>query len=72
MEKQKVWVPDVHKGFLLGTIVDLGADSITVLPVDKSLKDIKCPYDRVYPAEDYDKKDVDDNCKKNKFYCLVL
>jgi len=63
MDKQKVWVPDVQKGFILGRIVDLGTDAITVLPVDKSLKEIRCPYDRVYPAEENDDEDVDDNCK---------
>ena len=25
MDKQKVWIPDVQKGFLLGRIVDLGS-----------------------------------------------
>ena len=57
MDKQKVWVPDTQKGFILGRIVDLGTDAITVLPVDKSLKEIRCPYDRVYPAEENDEKD---------------
>lgn len=27
---QKVWVPDIEHGFRLGTIIDLGADEITV------------------------------------------
>lgn len=26
----KVWVPDNEHGFLLGTIVDIGADAVTV------------------------------------------
>lgn len=66
MDKQKVWVPDIQKGFLLGRVVDLGAEAITVLPVDKGLKEVRCPYERVYPAEDDDNKDVDDNCKCSK------
>lgn len=56
-------MPDVHKGFILGRIVDLGSEQITVMPVDPGLKEIRCPYDRVYPAEENDTKDVDDNCK---------
>ncbi len=62
MDKSKVWVPDVHKGFILGRIVDLGSEAITVLPIDPGLKEIRCAYDRVYPAEEDDNKDVDDNC----------
>jgi myosin-6 len=62
MEKQKVWVPDVHKGFILGRVVDLGTEEITVLPIEQGLKEIRCLYDRVYPAEEDDNKDVDDNC----------
>jgi len=62
MDKQKVWIPDINHGFILGQIVDLGADAITVLPVQKGLKEVRCPYDRVYPAEENDHKDVDDNC----------
>lgn len=62
MDKQKVWVPDVHKGFILGNIVDLGAETITVLPSEQGLKEIRCPYDRVYHAEEDDNKDVDDTC----------
>ena len=62
MDKQKVWVPDVHRGFILGRIVDLGSEAITVLPTEQGLKEIRCIYDRVYQAEDEDYKDVDDNC----------
>lgn len=73
MDKQKVWVPDVQKGFVLGKIVDLGTDAITILPVDKGLKEIRCPYERVYPAEDDDSKDVEDNCMYvHKFLLLFL
>ncbi|XP_046443856.1 myosin heavy chain 95F-like isoform X1 [Daphnia pulex] len=62
MDNQKVWVPDVHRGFILGKIVDLGSEAITVLPIEQGLKEIRCPYDRVYPAGEDDNKDVDDNC----------
>lgn len=75
MDKQKVWIPDINHGFILGRIVDLGTDAITVLPVQKGLKEVRCPYDRVYPAEEDDFKDVDDNCKisfvdSHRFYLI--
>ena len=63
MDWQKVWVPNSQHGFVLGRIVDLGTDEVTVLPVDKSLREITCHYDRMYHAEDDDSKDVDDNCE---------
>lgn len=65
MERQKVWVPDAKRGFILGRIVDLGTDEVTILPQEKGLKEITCPYDRVYPAEENDTKDVDDNCRSS-------
>lgn len=68
MERQKVWVPDPKRGFILGRIVDLGTDEVTVMPVERGLKEIVCPYDRVYPAEENDTKDVDDNCEFNLLY----
>lgn len=49
----------------------MGTDAITVLPVDKSLKEIRCAYDRVYPAEEIDDKDVDDNCMYRKYLVKV-
>lgn len=63
MDKHKVWVPDIHKGFVLGNVVDYGSELLTVLPVDQGLKEIRCAYERTYIAEDDDNKDVDDNCK---------
>ncbi|CAG0898127.1 unnamed protein product [Darwinula stevensoni] len=62
MERQKVWVPQVEEGFILGHIVDLGTEEVTVQPTDKRFKPITCPFDRVYPAEEDEGKDVDDNC----------
>jgi myosin-6 len=65
MENQKVWVADPTEGFVLGKIVDLGSDEVTVQPFDRKHKPVACPYDRVYFAEDDDNKDVSDNCEKS-------
>ncbi|KAK2189542.1 hypothetical protein NP493_103g06048 [Ridgeia piscesae] len=54
-----VWVPHPTEGFTLGRIVDIGSDTITV---DAKGQSISAPYDRVFPCEEYDNKDVDDNC----------
>ncbi|XP_074640045.1 unconventional myosin-VI-like isoform X2 [Tubulanus polymorphus] len=59
---KKVWVPHPFDGFKLGKIIDIGADGITVEPFDGKEKTITATYDRVFPAEEYDSKDVDDNC----------
>ena len=31
---KQVWVPDNEHGFRLGTIVDIGSETITIQPVD--------------------------------------
>eukprot|EP00795_Rhopilema_esculentum_P017125 gene17125-8649_t len=63
MEDDKlVWAPDTANGFLLGKIADIGADHISVEPLDGKGKVIKAPYSRVFPAEDDLTHDVDDNC----------
>jgi len=59
---KKVWVPHAADGFKLGRIVDIGADAISIEPFDSPGQTISAPYDQVYPAEEYDNKDVDDNC----------
>jgi len=58
---KKVWVPHPTDGFIMGRIVDIGADTITVEPFG-SKQTVSAPYDRVFPAEEYDNKDVEDNC----------
>lgn len=63
MENQKVWVPDPADGFILGRILDLGMDEVTVQPVDSKKQKAAFTLDRVYTAEEHDSKDVDDNCK---------
>eukprot|EP00056_Hartaetosiga_gracilis_P005905 m.90743 g.90743 ORF g.90743 m.90743 type:complete len:135 (+) comp12313_c0_seq1:1971-2375(+) len=58
---RKVWAPSVSEGFVLGEICDFGTDALSVQPLDGG-KIIEAPYDAVYPAEDEDAKDQDDNC----------
>ncbi|CAG0920544.1 unnamed protein product [Notodromas monacha] len=62
MENQKVWVAEPTEGFILGHIVDLGSEEVTVQPVDRRFKAVNCAFDRVFPAEENDAKDFDDNC----------
>eukprot|EP00058_Branchiostoma_floridae_P027074 XP_002612565.1 hypothetical protein BRAFLDRAFT_122181 [Branchiostoma floridae] len=60
----KVWAPHSHEGFVLGTIVDMGSDTLTIEPFTKerNAKPITAPFSDVYPAEEDTGKDVDDNC----------
>lgn len=55
-------MPHAHDGFKLGRIVDIGSDDITIEPFDAPGTAIHSVYDRTFPAEEYDNKDVDDNC----------
>ncbi|KAK0424459.1 hypothetical protein QR680_008675 [Steinernema hermaphroditum] len=59
-----VWAPDAEEGFVLGQIVDLGAEEVVVKPLKSGIKEaaIRARYDSVFPAEDDLRKDVDDNC----------
>ncbi|KAG1714829.1 Unconventional myosin-VI [Nymphon striatum] len=61
MERQKVWAPEDNRGFVLGRIIDIGEENISVKLIHEN-RTISAPYDRVYPAEEDDKKDVKDNC----------
>lgn len=72
MEQQRVWVPDPAEGFVLGKIVDIGLDEVTVQPNDSKKPRQTCSLDRLYTAEDHDNKDVDDNCKSLAHYYRQL
>lgn len=54
---------DQTHGFLLGQITDLSSEGVVIQPVAPGSKPITADYDRVYPAEEDDAKDVDDNCE---------
>ncbi|WKX91079.1 hypothetical protein Q1695_009708 [Nippostrongylus brasiliensis] len=58
---RQVWAPDAQEGYVLGTLDDIGSESITVVRKD-GRGQITASYDEVFPAEDDTKKTVDDNC----------
>ncbi|XP_028251714.1 myosin VIb isoform X6 [Parambassis ranga] len=57
-----VWAPHPTDGFQLGMIVDIGADALTIEPLNQRGKTFLAPMNQVYPAEDDVNKHVDDNC----------
>ncbi|XP_019740479.1 unconventional myosin-VI-like isoform X2 [Hippocampus comes] len=57
-----VWAPHPVDGFQLGTIVDIGADSLTVQPLKRDAKTFVAAVSQVFPAEDDVDKHVEDNC----------
>ncbi|KAM8847211.1 unconventional myosin-VI-like isoform 4-T4 [Synchiropus picturatus] len=57
-----VWAPHPTDGFQLGTIVDIGADSLTIEPLKQKGKTFLAPINQVFPAEDDVNKHVEDNC----------
>ncbi|XP_006813001.1 unconventional myosin-VI-like [Saccoglossus kowalevskii] len=60
-ENQKVWAPDPMDGFKMGTIVDIGSETVTV-ELFENKKQVTALYDRVFPAEEDENKSVADNC----------
>ncbi|KAM6954644.1 myosin VIa isoform 2-T2 [Aplochiton taeniatus] len=57
-----VWAPHAVDGFQLGTIVDIGADSLTIEPLKEKGKTFLATVNQVFPAEDDVNKQVEDNC----------
>jgi len=63
-DNRKVWVAHPLDGYKLGRIVDIGADGVTVELLERPPgQKINAPFDRTFPADEYDAKEVDDNCK---------
>lgn len=62
LERKKYWVPDPEHGFKLGKLVDIGSDTMTIEPFDSPSKTISASPDSIFPCEEYENKDVDDNC----------
>ncbi|MEQ2290545.1 Unconventional myosin-VI [Ameca splendens] len=63
MEDEKpVWAPHPTDGFQLGMIIDIGADALTIEPLNQKGKTFLAPMSQVFPAEDDVNKHVDDNC----------
>ncbi|KAM6969695.1 myosin VIb isoform 1-T2 [Tautogolabrus adspersus] len=57
-----VWAPHPTDGFQLGMIVDIGADTLTIEPLNQKGKTFLALMSQVFPAEDDVNKLVDDNC----------
>uniref|UniRef100_A0A8C1DD64 Unconventional myosin-VI n=1 Tax=Cyprinus carpio carpio TaxID=630221 RepID=A0A8C1DD64_CYPCA len=57
-----VWAPHPTDGFQLGMIVDIGADALTIEPLNQRGKTFLAPISQVFPAEDDVNKHVEDNC----------
>jgi len=68
-EGRNVWVPDSVNGYIIGCIKDIGTDTITVEPRSAPGKTVTAPYEQVFLSEEYEDKDVDDNCK---FHCMLF
>lgn len=62
MDRDKVWVGDPKAGFILGRIVEIGNDGPIVQPQNRALSPLQTSYDSLYPAEEDERKEVDDNC----------
>ncbi|VDO32722.1 unnamed protein product [Onchocerca flexuosa] len=56
-----VWAPDSKDGFKLCKLRDIGRETMSVEPIDDKLV-ISARYDEIFPAEEDQKKNVDDNC----------
>jgi myosin-6 len=63
MSSQRVWVSSPGSGFITGEIVDLGSDRVTV-SIREGSKNVQkdVPYESVFPAEEDDRADYEDNC----------
>ncbi|CAF4940397.1 unnamed protein product [Rotaria sp. Silwood1] len=59
-DNKPIWIRDDEHGFLLGKIIDIGSDNVTVQLINNRTTKV-VPYDSIFQAEEYD-KDVDDNC----------
>jgi len=62
LEKEKVWISDPHDGFVLGRIVDLTEEGALVERVHGKRCETTVSFEQLYPCEEDEQKDVDDNC----------
>ncbi|XP_036773348.2 unconventional myosin-VI-like isoform X2 [Manis pentadactyla] len=60
-----VWAPHPTDGFQIGSIVDIGPDSLTIEPLNQKGKTFLALINQVFPAEEDSKKDVEDNSIKD-------
>ena len=62
MDRDKVWLGEARAGFILGRIVEIGNEGPIVQPLDRTRTTTQATYDNIYPAEEDERKEVDDNC----------
>uniref|UniRef100_A0A1I8GZ60 Unconventional myosin-6 n=1 Tax=Macrostomum lignano TaxID=282301 RepID=A0A1I8GZ60_9PLAT len=62
MDGKKVWAPHPKEGYKLGKITDLGSENVVVETLSSPKEVLTVPYNRLFPSEEYDNKDVEDNC----------
>ena len=62
LEKEKVWMSDPHDGFVLGRIIDLTEEGALVERVHGKRCETTVSFEQLYPCEEDEQKDVDDNC----------
>jgi hypothetical protein len=62
LEKELVWIADPHAGFVLGRIIDLTDEGALVERVSGKKHESTVSFEQLYPCEEDDQKDVDDNC----------
>ncbi|CAJ0961308.1 unnamed protein product, partial [Mesorhabditis belari] len=56
-----VWAPDSVLGYILGDIVDIGSETLSIKRRDNK-QTIQAKHDDVFPADENLEKTVDDNC----------
>ncbi|XP_073720873.1 unconventional myosin-VI-like [Misgurnus anguillicaudatus] len=61
-DEKPVWAPHPTDGFQLGMIEDIGADALTIDPLNQRGKTFLAPINQVFPAEEDVNKHVEDNC----------
>ncbi|KAI4804773.1 hypothetical protein KUCAC02_026389 [Chaenocephalus aceratus] len=61
-EGKPVWAPHPADGFQFGMIVDIGADTLSIEPLNQRGKTFLAPMSQVFPAEEDVNKHVEDNC----------
>ncbi|VDK79508.1 unnamed protein product [Litomosoides sigmodontis] len=56
-----VWAPDPKDGYKLCVLRDIGSETMSVEPIGGGSM-VSARYDEIFPAEEDQKKNVDDNC----------
>ncbi|CAB4065257.1 MYO6 [Lepeophtheirus salmonis] len=73
MDRDKVWVSEPEQGFILGRIVDITDDGVSIQPINDNndefnynSKAISASFDRLYPSEDDEASDEIKNLYSSK------